>query len=96
MPTVLCIRDVLIEAARLGQRAGMSLEPVADNGAMTGDHDLVGWTFEIHEVSNGVWHGKGTDAAGRSVEASGSDDELVLAKLKEWAKELAAGETSGD
>lgn len=40
--------------------------------------DLPGWTFEIEEVSAGVYRGKGIDEAGRSAEASGTDPESVL------------------
>jgi hypothetical protein len=54
--------------------------------------DLPNWRFEVDEVSAGVWHGRGTDRAGRSVEASGTDPEALLDKLKSWAGDIADDE----
>ena len=50
--------------------------------------DLRDWMFEIEEVSAGMFQVKGVDTAGRSVEASGTDPDAVLADCKKAAAEM--------
>ena len=50
--------------------------------------DLRDWMFEIEEVSAGMFQVKGVDTAGRSVEASGTDPDTVLADCKKAAAEM--------
>jgi hypothetical protein len=66
----------------------MTLEAWAIIGPMP-EKDLAGWKFEVDEVSAGVWRGRGVDHAGRSVEASGTDYDALLARLKQSAREIA-------
>jgi len=50
--------------------------------------DLPDWTFEIDEVSAGVYRVKGTDDAGRSVEATGTDPDVLLDDCKRSAARI--------
>lgn len=56
---------------------------------MMGEDDLSSWKFGVEEVSAGAWHVRGVDRVGRTVEASGSDPDALLAKLKSYAQEIA-------
>lgn len=47
-----------------------------------------GWEFQIDEVSAGVYRVHGVDAAGRSVEATGTDPERLLEKCRQDAAEM--------
>jgi hypothetical protein len=53
--------------------------------------DLPDWTFEIDEVSAGVYRVKGTDDAGRSVEATGTDPDVLLDDCKRSAARIRGG-----
>jgi hypothetical protein len=44
--------------------------------------DLPDWTFDIDEVSAGVYRGTGRDTAGRSVSATGPDPEQLIERLR--------------
>ena len=57
-------------------------------GSQRSFSDLPDWRFEIDEVSAGVFRVKGVEAAGRSVEASGTDPDAVLADCKKAAAEM--------
>lgn len=50
--------------------------------------DLPGWTFEIDEISAGVFRVRGVDEAGRSVEATGTDPDALLRDCQRSAAEL--------
>ena len=52
--------------------------------------ELPRWTFEIDEVSAGVFHVRGVDQAGRSVEASGTDPDTLLDECRESAAQIQA------
>ena len=44
--------------------------------------ELPSWTFEIEEVSAGVYRVTGRDRAGRTVESCGEDPDAILAEAK--------------
>jgi hypothetical protein len=50
--------------------------------------DLPGWSFDLDEVSAGVYLVKGVDEAGRSVVARGTDPESVLEQCRESAAKM--------
>ncbi len=50
--------------------------------------ELPDWTFEIDEVSAGVFRVRGVDEAGRSVEATGTDPDALLDECKESAAKI--------
>jgi hypothetical protein len=52
--------------------------------------ELQGWTFEIDEVSPGVYEVRGVDEAGRSVEATGTDPGPLLESCRRSAEEIRA------
>jgi hypothetical protein len=58
--------------------------------------DLPGWTFEIDEVSAGVYSVSGVDEVGRSVAASGTDPEAVLSECRRSAAKIQATEIDRD
>jgi hypothetical protein len=53
--------------------------------------DLPGWTFEIEEVSANVYEITGTDRAGRSFNAKGTDPVVLLEEARTWAKKVRGG-----
>jgi len=55
--------------------------------------DLLGWIFEVDEVSAGVYKITATDTFGRSVEKVGCDPDSLLADCKKEAV-LLAGKTA--
>jgi hypothetical protein len=52
--------------------------------------DLPDWSFEINEVSNGVYRVVGRDAAGRTVEVSGLDPDDLIQRSKTAAHHIVA------
>jgi hypothetical protein len=50
--------------------------------------DLRGWSFEVDEISAGVYKVRGVDEAGRSVEATGTDPDALLEDCKESAARI--------
>ena len=44
-----------------------------------------GWSFEVDEVSVGVYKVRGTDQAGRHVESTGADPDALLLECKKAA-----------
>lgn len=46
---------------------------------------LSGWSFEVDEVSAGVYKVRGTDQAGRHVESTGTDPDAMLLECKKAA-----------
>lgn len=55
---------------------------------MTNIGDPPGWSFEVEEVSAGVYRVRGADKAGRTVERSGTDPEALLQRCKLDAAEM--------
>jgi hypothetical protein len=51
--------------------------------------DLPGWTFEVREVSAGVYVGSGRSASGANVQIQGEDPEQLLARCREFAAGVA-------
>jgi hypothetical protein len=52
------------------------------------EEDPPGWSFSSEEVSAGVYRLRGVDSAGRSVEATGTDYDELLTRLKRQAAEI--------
>jgi hypothetical protein len=52
------------------------------------------WTFEIDEVSAGVYRVQGVDEEGRSVEVTGTDPDALLDDGRKWAASVR-GTTRG-
>lgn len=52
--------------------------------------ELPGWTFEMDEVSAGVYRVRGVDEAGRSVESTGTDPDALLASCRSSAGTMKA------
>jgi hypothetical protein len=50
---------------------------------------LSGWTFDVEEVSNSVYRIRGRDAAGRTVERTGTDPDELMAESRQVARRLA-------
>ena len=50
---------------------------------------LVDWTFDVREISAGVYQGDGWDSAGRSVSRQGTDPDEVLAACQSAATHVA-------
>lgn len=50
--------------------------------------DLPGWTFEVDEVSAGVYKVVGSDSDGHTVEKTGTGPDELLEQCKVWAYEL--------
>ena len=57
-------------------------------GVRRAAEDLPGWSFEMDEVSAGVYRVRGVDRAGRSVEASGTDPDVLLEACKQAARRI--------
>lgn len=49
--------------------------------------ELSGWSFDVEEVSAGVYRAVGRDRSGRSVELKGTDPDVLLVHCKRAAKE---------
>ena len=58
---------------------------------MAGPIELPGWSFEVNEVSVGVFRVYGRDVADRTIEATGTDPEALLRRCTREAAELARG-----
>ncbi len=43
---------------------------------------IPGWTFDVNEVSAGVYRAFGQDKAGRNVGANGPDPDVLIEKCK--------------
>lgn len=56
---------------------------MADN-----EKGLMGWSFDIDEVSAGVYRARGTDRKGRSIQKTGVDPEVLLADCRRAAAEM--------
>jgi hypothetical protein len=52
------------------------------------DAALPGWTFQVEEVSAGVYSVTGKDRAGRAVEKKGIDPDVLIAECKQAAIEM--------
>ena len=50
--------------------------------------DLSSWLFRIDEVSAGVYQAHGVDRAGRSVQKTGTDPDILLEECKQAAAEI--------
>jgi hypothetical protein len=50
--------------------------------------DLPGWTFEVEEMSAGVFRVKGSDATGGSLEVTGTDPSALLEDCRRAAARL--------
>ena len=53
------------------------------------DDELTDWKFSLEELSNGVYRAEGVDRQGRSVGAAGGDPDVLLAKVREYAHDIA-------
>jgi hypothetical protein len=51
--------------------------------------DLPGWTFEIQEVSAGVFRVRAVADTGRSIEMTGTDPDEVLKRCREAASVMS-------
>jgi hypothetical protein len=58
-------------------------------GVMRTSKTVPGWTFEIDEISAGVYRVHGEDEVGRIVEATGTDPDALLAECQEQASKIA-------
>lgn len=47
--------------------------------------ELPGWTFDVDEVSAGVYRAVGVDGSGRSVQATGTDPDQLLDECRRAA-----------
>ena len=56
--------------------------------------DLPGWTFNVEEVSFGVYRVFGRDEAGRSIAKSGTDPDTLLEECRIEARDLASQRTT--
>jgi hypothetical protein len=56
--------------------------------------ELPEWVFEIDEVSAGVFHVKGTDTSGRSVETTGTDPDALLNECRGSAERIKSPRSS--
>lgn len=52
--------------------------------------ELPGWSFDVQEVSAGVYAVKGTDAVGHRVEMKGTDYDALINECREAAAKMAA------
>ena len=52
------------------------------------DEDLAGWSFEMSEISAGVYRVYGRDPSGRSIEVEGTDPQEILEECKKAAAEM--------
>jgi len=51
--------------------------------------DLPGWSFEVHEVSAGVYEMTGADALGHRVQSKGTDYEALVSECREAVAKMA-------
>jgi hypothetical protein len=49
--------------------------------------DVPGWTFEVREVSAGVFVVTGRDVHGRNIERIGEDVDAMLVACRLWARQ---------
>ncbi|HEY6871379.1 MAG TPA: hypothetical protein VI298_01500 [Geobacteraceae bacterium] len=56
--------------------------------------NLVGWIFQVEEISAGVYRVRGVDEMGRNVEEIGTDPDTLLEQCKKSATQLAEQEKS--
>jgi hypothetical protein len=52
--------------------------------------ELPGWSFDVHEVSAGVYEVTGTDALGHRVQTNGTDYDALIKECREAAAKMAA------
>lgn len=50
--------------------------------------ELPGWTFEVDEISAGVFRAKAVDKFGRSVETVGTDPDGILFDCQQSARKI--------
>lgn len=50
--------------------------------------ELPGWSFDVDEVSAGVYRACGRDRAGRNVEGTGLDPDALIEKCKQAALKM--------
>ena len=50
--------------------------------------ELPGWTFDLDEISAGVYRVRGVDEAGRSVEATGTDPDALVDECRKSAVKI--------
>jgi len=50
--------------------------------------ELPGWTFDLDEISAGVYRFRGVDEAGRSVEATGTDPDALVDECRKSAAKI--------
>ncbi len=50
--------------------------------------DLPGWSFDADEISLGVYRAFGRDRAGRNVEATGLDPDVLIEQCKRAAQQM--------
>lgn len=55
-----------------------------------------GWSFDADEISAGVFKVTGRDRAGRTVEATGVDPEMLMERCKQAALEMMRDSESLD
>ena len=53
--------------------------------------ELPGWTFDVDEVSAGVYRAVGVDESGRSVQATGTDPDQLLDECRSAAMAVRGG-----
>jgi hypothetical protein len=58
--------------------------------------ELPGWSFDIDEVSAGVYKASGKDRSGRSVEAIGLDPDELLKECKRAAAKILFGSSEAN
>lgn len=58
------------------------------SGSIETFEDLPGWGFEIEEISAGIYRVKGTDKAGRGIEATGTDLDALLDDCRRYARTI--------
>lgn len=54
--------------------------------------ELPRWTFAVDELSAGVFHVRGVDQVGRSVDATGTDPDALLDDCRRAAAQIQARE----
>jgi hypothetical protein len=56
--------------------------------------ELPGWSFDADEISAGVFKAFGRDRAGRTVEVTGLDPEMLIEQCKHAALQMMSRERS--
>lgn len=56
----------------------------------TASHGLPGWFFDVEEMSAGVYRVRCVDEAGRSVEVTGTDPDVLLEQCRQSAARIQA------